>query len=119
MYVGLFVMALFIGQIVAGYIFIYQVEGVISKMSAVEFLDKYKVSFLVSQIVPLVLCLAAGAYIFNRLTSRIAGPLYNARRVIQAIQSGTAKDPHIRLRENDYFKEEIDDINVILKKKSG
>ncbi|KYG64774.1 hypothetical protein AZI86_11255 [Bdellovibrio bacteriovorus] len=116
MYVGLFVMSLFMGQVAAGYLFVSQVEEVVGSMSAAEFLSRYKVSFLIYQTIPLAVCLLAGVFVFNRLTSRIAGPLYNARRVIRSIQEGTAKDPHIRLRENDYFKEEIDDINVILKK---
>lgn len=116
MYVGLFVMVLFMSQVAAGYLFIAQVEDAVGAMSAVEFLSRYKVSFLIYQTIPLAICLLVGVYIFNRLTSRIAGPLYNARRVIRSIQAGTAKNPHIHLRENDYFKEEINDINVILKK---
>ncbi|WP_374029120.1 HAMP domain-containing protein [Bdellovibrio bacteriovorus] len=118
MYVGLFVVSIFIVQIFTAYLFIEQVEKVVGSMSALEFLSRYKVSFLVYQIIPVSLSLLVGIYIFNRLTSRIAGPLYNIKRVLRRVSDVDADNVEIKLRQDDYFQEEVKDINVILKRKS-
>jgi len=117
MYVGLFVIALFLVQIFTAYLFIDQVERVVGTMSAREFLSRYKISFLVYQIIPVTFCLVVGVYFFNRLTSRIAGPLYNVKRTLEKARVGELESAEIRLREDDYFHEEIEDINVILKRR--
>lgn len=118
MYVGLFVIALFLVQVFTAYLFIDQVERVVGTMSALEFISRYKVSFLVYQIIPVTFSLVVGVYVFNRLTSRIAGPLYNMKRILQKARNGDPEPVEIKLRENDYFHDEIKDINVILKRKS-
>ncbi|MEK2646400.1 HAMP domain-containing protein [Bdellovibrio sp. BCCA] len=118
MYVGVFVVALFIVQVFTAYLFLDQVQRVVGTMSALEFIARYKISFLVYQIIPVSFSLIVGVYIFNRLTSRIAGPLFNMRRILQKARNGELETAEIKLRENDYFQEEINDINVILKRKS-
>lgn len=115
MYVGVFVISLFVLQIATAYFFLKQAQPVAESMSAMEFLTRFKVSFLVYQIVPLALSLIVGVYIFNRLTSRIAGPLYNLRKTLRKAREQEDGVVQIKLRENDYFKEEINDVNVILK----
>lgn len=118
MYVGIFVLALFSIQAMTAYVYISQVSSAVGHLSALEFIDRYKVSFLVYQTVSVTLCMAGGIYFFNRLTLRIAGPLYNMRRVLKKAQQPGEAPLSIQLRENDYFKEEIDDVNSMLKKRA-
>lgn len=117
MYVGVFVVSLFAVQVVTAYLFLDQVQRNVGSMSALEFISRYKVSFMVYQIIPVTFCLVIGAFIFNRLTSRIAGPLYNMRRTLQRVRNEELDSAVIKLREDDYFQEEIEDINAILKKR--
>lgn len=117
MYLGVFVVSLFVTQAITAYLFIEQVKEVAIHMSAMEFIKKFQVSFMVYQIIPLALCLIFGIYIFNRLTIRIAGPLYNMKRLLRAATTDKKRDVEIKLREDDYFQEEIEDINVFLKRK--
>ncbi|KHD87122.1 MAG: hypothetical protein OM95_16205 [Bdellovibrio sp. ArHS] len=117
MYVGIFVMSIFVVQALALYLFLSRLEPVVSHMTALEFVTKYKVSFLIYQLIPVGFGMVVGVYVFNRLTSRIVGPLYNVKRVLQNAVENQQNPDEIKLRENDYFREEINDLNVILKRK--
>lgn len=117
MYVGVFVISLFLTQAITAYLFIDQVKEIAMHMSAMEFIKKFQISFMVYQLIPLALCLVLGIYVFNRLTIRIAGPLYNMKRLIKAASIDKKREVEIKLREDDYFQEEIKDINVFLKRK--
>ena len=116
MHVCVFVLALFMVQACTAYVYLYQVQKVVGSMSAVEFIEKYKVSFLVYQSISVTVCMLVGGYFFNRLTRRIAGPLYNMKRVLRRSLTQPGQDLDIKLREDDYFKEEIEDVNAMLKK---
>lgn len=118
MYVGVFVFSIFLLQAIATYLFISRIEEVISHLSAREFVARYKVSFLVYQMIPVGLGMLIGAYIFNRLTSRIAGPLYNMKRTLRILAESPDETPEIKLREDDYFHDEIEDVNIILRRRS-
>lgn len=118
MYVGVFIVSLFVIQVLTAYLFVDRVERSIGSMSAQEFIERYKVSFLVYQIIPISICMVVGVFVFNRLSSRIAGPLYHMRRVLQKTQRGEIEGVEIKLREGDYFQEEIEDVNAILKKRA-
>lgn len=117
MYVGIFVMSVFAVQALAMYIFLSQLEHVVSHMTALEFVAKYKVSILIYQLIPVGFGMIVGVYVFNKLTSRIVGPLYNVKRILHNAVETQQIPQEIKLREHDYFREEINDINVILKRR--
>ena len=116
MHVCLFVLGLFLVQAATAYVYLYQVQKVVGAMSAVEFIEKYKVSFLIYQSISVTVCMLVGGYFFNRLTRRLAGPLYNMKRILRRAQNEPGQHLDIKLREDDYFKEEIEDVNAMLKK---
>lgn len=117
MYVGILVASLFTMQIVTAYMFLNQFETIAKNMTALEFLSRFKISFLVYQSISFGLCLIFGIFIFNRFSSRIAGPIYNMRRVLRKAQEIPGTPVSIHLREDDYFHDEIKDINAMLKRK--
>lgn len=118
MHVGLFVLGLFSVQALTAYIYVFQIQSAVAHLSALEFIERYQVSFLVFQTLSVTICMFVGIYFFNRLTVRIAGPLYNMRRVLKKFQAEDGATVTIQLRENDYFQEEIKDVNRILKKRA-
>lgn len=109
MYVGLLIAAFFVAQILTAFVFLQRIEGVAETMSASDFITRYRISFLVYQIFPFSLCLFLGSYFFNHFSSRIAGP--------QQVNKSEDARAEIRLREHDYFKNEINDVNTMLKRK--
>lgn len=117
MYVGLLVVSLFIMQVVSASMFLHQFQKLAENMSALEFISRYKVSFLIYQSFPLGICLIFGVTIFNRVSSRIAGPLFNMKRVLRKAQENPDAPSLIHLRQGDYFQEEINDVNEMLKRK--
>lgn len=117
MHVGLWICGLFVAQILTAFLFIHEVQSVAEKMSAMEFITRYRISFLFYQLIPVGLGLVFGTYFFNRFSSRIAGPLYNMKRVVKRANEHLGEPAEIKLRENDYFKKEIEDINVLLRRK--
>lgn len=117
MYVSLLIAVFFVAQIFTAFIFLQRVEGTAETMSASDFIARYRISFLVYQIFPFSLCLFLGTFFFSHFSSRIAGPLYNMKKVVQRANKGTKDSVEIRLRENDYFKDEINDINAMLRRK--
>lgn len=118
MHVGLFVGALFLVQAGTAYLYLHQVQKVVGSMSALEFISRYKISFLVYQSISVTICMLVGVYFLNRLTSRIAGPLYNMKRILRKAQHDASGNLDIKLRDGDYFQEEMEDVNVILKKRA-
>lgn len=118
MHVGLFVLALFVVQALTAYFYISQVQKAVAHLSALEFIQRYQVSFLVFQTVSATVCMLVGIYFLNRLTVRIAGPLYNMKRILRRAQTEDPETLRIQLRKDDYFQEEIEDVNVILKKRA-
>jgi hypothetical protein len=122
MYVGIYVMCIFLAQVFAGFLFLSKLEertqsGEFASLSVPEFITRYKTVLLVYELIPVLVGGIAGVFIFSRLTSRIVGPLYNVRRVLQKATSEHTEAPEIKLREQDYFQDLIDDINTALKNK--
>ncbi|MEN0057311.1 MAG: HAMP domain-containing protein [Bdellovibrio sp.] len=117
MHLSILVVSLFLAQVLAASLFLYHYREVIPTMSALDFISRFRISFLVYQLIPLTLGLLIGSYIFNRLTSRIAGPLYNMKRILHSVDQDRSRDLEIKLREDDYFQEEIEDINRVLLKR--
>ncbi|MNK06292.1 hypothetical protein D3C87_241860 [compost metagenome] len=121
MYVGLFVATLFLGQILACYLFISKIQqisgiGDFQTMSVSEFIARYKIVFLVYQLIPVLLGLVVGYWYFNRMTSKIVGPLYNIKRTMRRIAENDSLPAPIQLRSDDYFQDLAEDINAALKK---
>lgn len=116
MYVWIFVFSLFVAQTLTAVLFISQIEGAIELMTAREFLAQYKVSFWVYQFVPVSICCIVGFFVFSRLTSRIVGPVYNMQRVLKT-NAETEEVAQIRVREDDYFRQEMRDVNLLIKRK--
>lgn len=119
MYVGLFVAFVFLSQIFVAYMFLHKLEtkaalGELGSMSIAEFLAKFKVIFLLNELIAVSACVAVGFYFFNRLTSRIVGPLYNIRRILHLIKAKPEGNVEIKLRKDDYFHDLVDDLNVAL-----
>ncbi len=119
MYVGLFVTFVFLSQIFVAYMFLHKLEskaelGELGSMSIAEFLAKFKVVFLLNELIAVTACVAVGFYFFNRLTSRIVGPLYNIRRILRVIKVKPESNVEIKLRKDDYFQDLVDDLNVAL-----
>ena len=85
-------------------------------MTAREFLAHYKTSFWVYQFVPVSICCIAGFFVFSKLTSRIVGPVYNMQRVLKT-NAETEEVAQIHVREDDYFRQEMRDVNLLLKRK--
>ncbi len=122
MHVSVFVVVLFLAQIVAAWIFLNKiqglaVDGVFSLMSVQEFIGRYKTVFLVYQLIPVLLGLLVGFWYFNRMTRRIVGPLFNIKRTINRISEDGLGSTEIHLRQDDYFQDLAEDINVVLRKK--
>lgn len=118
MYVSLLVVAIFACQGIAALFFLQWARPLASNMTALEFIEHFKISFFIYQLIPVTFGLALGIYLFNRLTSRIAGPLFNLKRVVRAFQAAPSAQAEIKLRQDDYFQDEIKDINLILKQRS-
>lgn len=122
MFVGLFVTGIFIAQVIAGWVLISKLEdkaisGEYGSMSIAEFIARHKVMFLMNEFVVVVVCLIAGFYLTNKVTSKIVGPLFNIRRIINRASHTEAAEPvEIKLREGDYFQDLAKDLNVALKK---
>lgn len=117
MYVGLLISSLFIMQVVAAFIFLHQFQKIAQNMSALEFISRHKISFLVYESIPLLACLVLSVSIFNRFSIRIVGPLFNMKRVLRRAKNNPESTEAIRLREGDYFRDEINDVNDMLKRK--
>ncbi|MBO9668036.1 MAG: HAMP domain-containing protein [Bdellovibrio sp.] len=124
MYVGLFVTGIFIVQIFAAWILVNELEekayaGGFGSMTIAEFISRYKVVFLINEMIAVTVCLIVGFYLTNRITSRIVGPLYNIRRILRrASYTEDANVAEIKLREDDYFQDLAKDLNVALQKKT-
>ncbi|UXR64580.1 HAMP domain-containing protein [Bdellovibrio bacteriovorus] len=123
MHVSLFVAVLFLGQIIAAYLFIGKIQelagtGAFSLMSVSEFIARYKTVFLVYQLIPVLIGLVVGFWYFNRMTRRIVGPLFNIKRTVKRMADENLDSVEIHLRENDYFQDLAQDINVVLQKKT-
>lgn len=116
MYVAVLATAIFSLQMITGYFFLHKIEkiAILDSMSIPEFVSHYKVVFLLVQFIPVVFCLALSLHFFNRLSSRIVGPLYNIRKTFQMMATDKRKR-EIRLREHDYFKDVVDEINLALR----
>lgn len=122
MHVSIFVIILFLGQVLAGYLFLSKIqamagEGAFSLMSVGEFVSRYKTVFLVYQLIPVLFGLLAGFWYFNSMTRRIVGPLFNIRRSIRRMAEEDLDSVEIQLRADDYFQDLAQDINIVLKKK--
>lgn len=117
MYVGLLISSLFVMQIMTASIFLHQFDKIAESMTAMEFIARYKISFLIYQSISFGICMVFGVFIFNRFSSRIAGPLFNMRRALRQAEVSPDQPVVIRLREDDYFQAEIDDVNAMLKRK--
>lgn len=122
MYVALFIGTLFLVQILAGYLFITKIHSIsgmgdFQTMSVAEFINRYKTVFMVYQLLPILVGLVAGYWYFNKVTSKIVGPIYNIKRSVHrlATEEDSVVTP-IRLRSDDYFQDLADDINTVLKK---
>lgn len=120
MYVSLFVASAFITQVLAAFFIINKVEGMaeageFSSMTVLEFISRYKLSLMVFEMIPVLVCLVIAPIFFNRLTARIVGPLYNMRRILRRVADN---DPsaEVRLRDGDYFQDLAKDLNVVIKK---
>lgn len=123
MHVSVFVAVLFLGQIFAAYLFIGKIQslagvGDFSVMSVAEFISRYKTVFLVYQSIPVFIGLLVGFWYFNRMTRRIVGPLFNIKRTVKRMAEENLDSVEIHLREDDYFQDLAQDINVVLQKKS-
>lgn len=116
MYVWLFVFSLFVAQTLTAVLFISQIEGSIELMTAREFLAHYKISFWVYQFVPVSICCIVGFFVFTKLTNRIVGPVYNMQRVLKT-NANSEDVAQIHVREDDYFRQEMRDVNQLLRKK--
>lgn len=121
MYLGVFVGIVFLMQVLVGWLMIAKVEelahqGDFSNMTVLEFIQRYKVSLFVFEAIPVALCLTVGFRFFNRLTSRIVGPIYNIKRSLRRAQEEGEKPSEIRLRETDYFQDLAGDINQLIRK---
>ncbi|AFY02606.1 HAMP domain-containing protein [Bdellovibrio bacteriovorus] len=122
MHVSLFVAVLFLAQLFAAWLFIGKIQelagtGAFSMMSVQEFISRYKTVFLVYQLIPVLLGLVVGFWYFNRMTRRIVGPLFNIKRTVKRMADENLDSVEIHLRENDYFQDLAQDINVVLQKK--
>jgi hypothetical protein len=125
MFVGLFVTGIFLAQVIAGWVLVSKLEekalaGEYGSMSIAEFIARHKVMFLMNEFIVVAVCLVAGFYLTNRVTSKIVGPLFNIRRIINKATrpEETAEVVEIKLREGDYFQDLAKDLNVALQKKS-
>ncbi|AHZ83394.1 HAMP domain-containing protein [Bdellovibrio bacteriovorus] len=123
MHVSVFVAVLFLGQLFAAWMFIGKIQelagtGAFSLMSVQEFISRYKTVFLVYQLIPVLLGLVVGFWYFNRMTRRIVGPLFNIKRTVKRMADENLDSVEIHLRENDYFQDLAQDINVVLQKKT-
>ena len=119
MYVGLFVTFVFLSQIVVAYLFINKLQlkadtGELGSMTIVEFIDKFKMIFLLNEVVAVGTCFVLGFYFFNRVTSRIVGPLYNIGRMLKSVRNRPENTVEIRLRKDDYFQDLAKELNVAL-----
>ncbi|WP_413587240.1 HAMP domain-containing protein [Bdellovibrio sp. HCB274] len=122
MFVGLFVTGIFIAQVIAGWVLISKLEskalsGEYGSMTIAEFINHHKVMFLVNELLVVIACLVAGFYLTNKLTSKIVGPLFNIRRIINRAAKPEAEPVEIKLREGDYFQDLAKDLNVALQKR--
>lgn len=123
MHVSVFVAVLFLAQIVAAWLFLNKIQslagdGAFSLMSVQEFIVRYKTVFLVYQLIPVLLGLLVGVWYFNRMTRRIVGPLFNIKRTIKRMSDEDLESVEIQLRQDDYFRDLAEDINVVLRKKT-
>ncbi|WP_413578288.1 HAMP domain-containing protein [Bdellovibrio sp. HCB290] len=122
MFVGLFVIGIFIAQVIAGWVLLSKLEdkalaGEYGSMTIAEFIKHHKVMFLVNELLVVIACLVAGFYLTNKLTSKIVGPLFNIRRIINRAAKPEAEHVEIKLREGDYFQDLAKDLNVALQKR--
>ena len=120
MYVSLFVASVFIAQVLAAFFIINKVEGMadageFSNMTVAEFIARYKLSLMVFEMIPVLVCLIIAPMFFNRLTARIVGPLYNMRRILRRVAEDDAS-AEVRLRDGDYFQDLAKDLNTVIKK---
>ena len=126
MHVSLFVVCIFVVQIVAGYLFLNKVGdltslGDVTALSVKEFLSRYTILFLVYELMAVLACLLVGLVFFTRLTSRIVGPLYNMKRVLHqaaVANADSSDDMQVKLREGDYFQDLAQETNAVLKRKA-
>jgi nitrogen fixation/metabolism regulation signal transduction histidine kinase len=62
-------------------------------------------------------CVLVGFCIYGLyFSNRIAGPIYNLRKVIARVLAGE-QDVRVQFRQNDYFQELSEEINQLLEKK--
>jgi hypothetical protein len=120
MYVSVFVAVVFVAQVISAFFIIHKVEsmaaaGEFSSLNVQEFVSRYKIPLLIFEMLPVLLCLVFAPFIFNRLTARIVGPLYNMRRILRRVADN---DPsaEIHLREGDYFQDLAQDLNTVIKR---
>lgn len=123
MYMGLFITGVFITQIFAAWIIVHKLEqkasaGEFASMTIAEFIARYKTVFLINELLAVGVCLIAGFYLTNRLTSKIVGPLYNIRRILRRNNAETEPSNvvEVKLRQGDYFQELAEDLNHTLRK---
>ncbi|MEK2690681.1 HAMP domain-containing protein [Bdellovibrio sp. GT3] len=122
MFVGLFVTGIFIAQVIAGWVLISKLEskalaGEYGSMTIAEFIAHHKTIFLVNELLVVIVCLVAGFYLTNKVTSKIVGPLFNIRRILNKAAKPEAEPVEIKLREGDYFQDLAKDLNVALQKR--
>jgi len=120
MYVSLFVASVFIAQVLAAFLFVNKIEGLaeageFANMTVAEFIGRYKLSLMIFELLPVLVCLVIAPLFFNRLTSRIVGPLYNMRRILRRVADDDSS-AEVHLREGDYFQDLAQDLNTVIKK---
>lgn len=120
MHVLIFMVGLFVTQIMCTYLFVSRIEGILGvatfeEMSAVEFIQRYKSSFLVIQLIPVVLFLFVGFVYFGRMTLKIVGPLFNIQRTLRKLNDDGLEKLEVKLRDDDYFQELAQQINLLIR----
>lgn len=122
MHVMIFVSGLFLTQLICAVLFVLRIESLIGvdalqELSAMEFLNRYKYFFAVTQVIPLVIFIILGIFYFGRMTQKIVGPLFNIQRVLRTMNNEGREKLEIKLREDDYFQELAQQINVLIASK--
>ncbi|MNL59758.1 hypothetical protein D3C87_1835110 [compost metagenome] len=84
-------------------------------MTVAEFISRYKLSLMIFEMLPVIVCLIIAPMFFNRLTARIVGPLYNMRRILRRVAEDDSS-AEVHLREGDYFQDLAQDLNTVIKK---
>ena len=122
MHVLIFLVGLFVTQILCGYFFIGKVVSgagpdAMQELSAFDFISRYKVVFLMSQLIPVSIFLLLGIFYFGRMTQKIVGPLFNIQRSLKRLNTESLEKLEIKLREDDHFQELAQQINTLISSK--